>query len=580
VDLPANVSAQIGVKGGTLKAKGMTLEIPEGALDKQVMISAKNRGMTAPAAAKAKQLSDLYEFEPAGTKFKKDVKITFRGEKADPNAVVYFTKEDASGFEKIPSESNDEEVSAYVKHFSQGFVGVPLDDLDAGLDPDASEVDAAVDPSEADVGPEPESDADVIPSDAADVDADVDAGVDAETEAGVIPTTHIVVHSRDRFGVLVNQTWAAFQDGQGAWQPLAPSSQTGVYEFDVASARFGVAFVCSSQDLVNSWGSLSYGPATKATLDVTTEGAPCTSTAPLTHSVQGTLTLGSHQYWRLGHAHQASGINFSTIPAAINTSNFLEDEVNDLLFASGPDAYTVGKILVRRDLALKADITAYNRDMVKEGVDAGTPAQAQVLNASDATSVDVRYVTRGTQDGLWLNASTTAGSIARTVSFATLPESVRRSTDRYLLLAADETQAQWRRASLATYPTGNLSVTLPAPFPSAFSAQATPYLRPSYSFTLVANASQYMLGFSYSPSRTSAHDFVIAVDPAWLDGSASQSLTFPDFSDVLGFQPAWVPPSSAAAGTVNVKAAVLQSTSDAAGTRQSESGQSTDIPAL
>ena len=52
----------------------------------------------------AKQLSDVYEFGPAGTKFNKDITVTFPNKTLDERAEVYFTKEGSSDFEPLKSE--------------------------------------------------------------------------------------------------------------------------------------------------------------------------------------------------------------------------------------------------------------------------------------------------------------------------------------------------------------------------------------------------------------------------------------------------------------------------------------------
>jgi hypothetical protein len=597
-DLPADVSIRVGQKGGTLKASGMTLEIPAGALVSNIEISAKNAGHSAPKDIKAAQVSDLFEFGPAGTKFIKDVKITFHTEKSEPRGEVYFTKEDGSGFEKIASQKNGQQVTALVKHFSQGFVGVPLEEeLDAGVEEsDAGAEDAGEPVSDMDTGPELSEDAMLGPSDAGaapdpDAAAPVDAAADALGDAGVDAAVshHVVVNSRDRFGVLVNQTWAAFQDGQGAWQPLLPSSKPGVYELDVTSESFGVAFVCSSVDMVDSWGTLSLEPSTTTLLDVVTQGTPCSLGVPkVAHTMSGTLNFGTsaQYYWREGHAHLGSAINYFGGSSTAHTVGDLRDnEPNDVLFAQGPpnaadagvSAYAIDKFLVRRNVTLTANLTGQSFDLVKDGVKALGSAQAQVLNANDATEVDVRYLTRNTEDGLWINTALTSGSSTRVATFATLPEGIRLAGDRYFLVGSDVTSSAWRKASYATYATGNLSVMLPATFATGFSALSTPYLRPSYSFTKVAGASLYVFELLYSPVRSSDHSFTIEVDPAWLGSSSTQTLTFPDFSQVQGFQSAWVAPSL---GSVSTKAAVHVWKADANGALKTESGQSATVPAL
>jgi hypothetical protein len=587
-DLPSQVSVQVGAKGGTLKASGMTLEIPEGALDKNVKISAKNAGQTAPKEVQAKQVSDLYEFGPDGTKFNKEVKITFHTEKEEQRAEVYFTKEDGSGFEKIASQKNGKEITAFVKHFSQGFVGVPLDDApDAGVEEPLDDGGEAPDAEEEDAGEvemDATLDADTIadtstPDPIQDTSVPVDATVaDAAVDAGPAKT-HIVVTSRDMFGVLVNQTWAAFQDGQGAWQTLPTSSKPGVYEFDVVSGSLGVAFVCSSPDQVNSWNTITYKPSTSTKFDVVTHGPPCTAgSAPPVFTLQGKINLGSDQYWRVGHSHLSTQINFSTVPPDFILGDMGQNEVNDVLFASGPSASpnAINRILVRRNVMIYANTTGYDLDIVKDGSAPLGTFQAQVLNATNATYVDVRYITRNTADGLWLNTTPTTGSSTRVASFAALPTGLRLTADRYLLAATDSSSSEWRNASFSTYTSGNLSATLPPAFVTAFASVNTPYLRPTFGFTPLTGANLYAFSVSYSPLRTSLHMFSIDVDPASLTGSGAQTLTFPDFSQVTGFQTAWVAPSS---GSVSTKAAVQVSKSDASGDLKTESGQSATLGA-
>jgi hypothetical protein len=591
-DLPTHVSIQVGTKGGTLKASGMTLEIPEGALDKNVKISATNAGQTAPKEVQAKQVSDLYEFGPEGTKFNKDVKIVFHTAKEEQRAEVYFTTEDGSAFEKIKSQKSGTEITAFVKHFSQGFVGIPLDDeldagdeSDAGAEPDAAPEDAEQDAAsidDMDAGSTATPDADTLPGlDASEAGPAKDAG-GAPSDAGTtvdaaLPSKHIVVHSRDSYGVLVNQTWAAFQDGQGAWQQVLPSPQAGVYEFDIVGSNFGVAFVCASPDTVNSWGTLSFEPASSATLDVITHGTSCTAgAAPAIANLQGTLDLFPDLNWRMGHSLLTSGIAYSGAPADFST-NLNRNQVTDLLFASGPanPAMTINRLLVKRDVTLNANTTGFNETMDAGVAPQGT-AQAQVLNATANSSVDVHYTTRGTEDGLWLNTTATSGTTTRAASFATVPNGVRLGADRYLLLGAESNANDWRKASFSTYPTGNLSVALPPTFTTVFSALKTPYLRPTFNFTPISGATLYTFSADYSPLRTSSHSFMIEVDPAWLSGSGNQTLTFPDLSQVPGFQMVWVAPAS---GSVSAQSAVQIAKSDASGDLKTESGQSATVTA-
>ncbi|HEX6239764.1 MAG TPA: hypothetical protein VFZ61_02675, partial [Polyangiales bacterium] len=407
---------------------------------------------------------------------------------------------------------------------------------------------------------------------------------DASGPDGSIAKVRIVVQTRDVYGSLVNQTWAAFQDGTGAWQPLPTPSVPGMYEFDVAGPVFGVALVCATQDNVNSWGTLHFGTTAAGTvLELGTPGSVCTSGTPVAkYTLTGRLTLQpGYWYWRYGHAHQFSptfSTNGSTTTPTFSATEMVHDELNDVAFAMAPgtDQYPISKLGIRRDVRATANVDAgFDFDLVDAGVSPMGNAQAQVLGTTvDAGAVDVHYLTRATEIGMRLNTSVTAGVGTRSASFALLPESIRRPTDRYFLRGSEDLSDQWRRASIATYPSGPLTVSLPPTFPVAFAAQPSPYLRPTFGFTSVAGAVKYTFSIAHSPAAGSNHLFDIAIDPAWFEGQSQLLVTFPDFSQVAGFSSAWVAPNP---GSVMVKAAVSSQSMDAGTALKSESGRSATV---
>lgn len=590
-ELPDDVSATVGAKGGTLKASGVTLDIPEGALNKDLKLTATNLGKSAPDELRTRQVSDTYEFGPEGTKFNKDVTVSFPNKSQDEHVEVYFTKEGSRDFEIIKSEKRGEQIVAKVKHFSQAFLGVPRDDeleLDAG---DAG--DSTTDPEPMDAG---EEDASTTLDSGSEMDAQVavDAGSqasdggasDASAAEAALPTTHIVVHARDVYGALVNQTWAAFQDGAGAWQVLATPTQAGVYEFDVANGAYAVALVCSSVDQLNSWGTLHYATTANTTLELGTPGSVCTTgTPPLKHTFSGVVNMPSgYWYWRYAHSHLYSGIQStggSTTMPSFALTELVHNELTDVAFTTAPgtDNYSISKVDIRRDVLPTADMDGgFNFDLVDGGVaPLSTSTQVQMLGGvGDAGTIDVHYLTRATEIGLWLNTKSTMGVGTRTTSFATLPESIRRSTDLYFARGSEDTATQWRHTSLATYPSGALTITLPASFAITFSALGTPYLRPTFAFTRDANASKYVFNLDYTPAGNSHHRFDIELEPAWLGGAGPVQLTFPDFSSLAGFSASWFAPS---AGSASAKAAVHTFSYDGKTTLKSESGQAATVMA-
>jgi hypothetical protein len=411
--------------------------------------------------------------------------------------------------------------------------------------------------------------------------APTDSGADASSAPdATVQMRRVVVHSRDLYGALVNQTWAAYQEGQQAWRPLPAPAQAGVYEFDIpASASFGVAFVCSQPDLLNSWGRIAFEPASTGMLTVVTRGPPCTVGAPpIASYLSGDLTIDPDRYWRVGHALSTGGAGNYAGGLASFTVALHRGVVDDLLFATGPMSpfMQINRILIRRDVMIYADTTGSNSNM-DAGVAPGSTATASAANATANTSVEVRYATRNSDDGLLLNTTDPTGTSNRSVSFATVQEGVRRPTDRYVLVATDSSSSEFRKASLRAYPSGDMNIMLAPNFPTVFSSINTPYLRPTFGFTPVGGASSYMFGLVFSPERSQARSFEISVHPTWLAGTGQQTVTFPDFSQVPGFQTAWVAPTDSG---VSAKSAVLAAKSDAMGELKSESGQSASIGQL
>ena len=265
--------------------------------------------------------------------------MQFHTDKDDEKAVVYFTKENSEEFAKIDSEkkpsSNGKgpDLVAKTDHFSQGFVGIPESDaLDAGTGgPDGS----------------------VIVE-----DGSVPGDGGTEPDAALVPK-HIVVLSKDAFGIAVNQTWAAYQDGDGAWQALAPSAVTGTYEFDITGSRYGVAFVCADTKAMESAGTLNYAPASASALEVTTSGAACTvGVAPAEFTLSGIADIDTSTYLRFGHANLNSGISSGGGQVSYGVSNLVNGVTTDILFGSSnaPDT-SLRTVLFVRDVTLLKDRT-------------------------------------------------------------------------------------------------------------------------------------------------------------------------------------------------------------------------------
>lgn len=127
----SSVSMKVGSKGGvvgSIEKDGISLEVPAGALGKDVTIEIEPAG-DAPSGYDA--LSSLYRFTPEGTVFKKPVTITLAMSKSEAHAVVYFTKLNSSAFENIGGKVSGKHISVDVMHFSGGFAALPKADTSA-----------------------------------------------------------------------------------------------------------------------------------------------------------------------------------------------------------------------------------------------------------------------------------------------------------------------------------------------------------------------------------------------------------------------------------------------------------------
>lgn len=529
-ELPDSVSAVVGVKGGVLKAKGLTLEIPEGALDKTVRLSIENKGKSAPASLKTKQLSDTYEFGPEGTKFKKQVGITFQVKEVDPKAVVYFTKEGSREFEQIESEVGDGKVVAKVAHFSQGFVGVPLETDPGMIDPDsgADEFDAGT----SDAGTDG-------------MDAGADAEAPSEDAAAPMPDpARITVQTLDEYGVPVTPTFAAYQDGDGAWQFLVPG-KGGRYEFDVVDRRYGVAFVCAVEGRVTyASGSVYYEPRSETSLKVKLSWEGC-NPERTKYSRGGTVAVPSSEthIWYGTEYHSSVAVIGSAAAVYSLDMAFPEGLKTDLVLGLAT-GYSTGlsKVQIFRDVTLTANESNVSLDFAKSGYPVGS-ALATVHDATPYTEVSVVYATGGSRVGMGLAQGNAVGNNIRVLSFATVPDTIREDSDRYVLHAYDWPDDEHKRlATLTTYATQDLSLTMPAPFEAELSAVDTPYPRWSATFQDVTEATSYATGAKYADNM---YHYEVVADARWFESETTHTLTFPDLSGVSGFNLAWMPPSEA-----------------------------------
>jgi hypothetical protein len=571
-ELPTVVRKLVGSAGGTLQAKGVSLDIPAGALDKDVMILAKVSEDVADVPATVKRESELVEFGPAGTKFKKDVTVTFTLTKQEPRAVVYFTKEDSEDeFEPLGSSKNKNlEVTATVKHFSRGFAGVPDDEpvVDGG-DQDAGEVEDAGADARVDAGIEAGSDpgVDAAEPDTGSVDAGLtdtgaqDAEEPADADSGPVDAgpqfRTITLNSRDQWGNPTNQTWVAFQDDtNGPWQVASPSS-VGTYRFSVAGDRYSVVAVCANTTNTSSRAVMVYALATSSTQEVSASycaSSPTTTTYTLSGRIDAP---GGASILRYGHPFAIGQAPITNDDAGVPTYSipgFLAGATVDTALAVANGATLLrGRVL--RGVTLTNDSTLL-LDMATQGSPVGN-AQLIVNNSSlnAYTYIDAYFVTGGADRGLSLEQGSpwSEGDGVYHLDFATLDVAETISTDRYRFVATEiDFNGAAREIEYRTQNPVNVALAFPDAFTATLGADTAPYLRPSVSFNIVADARAYHLNAQYT-NQAQSRLLEAHIDADYLPNMTTHSFLYPDLSGVQGFDAAWMPPS---AGPVNINGGV------------------------
>lgn len=530
--LPDEVSVVVGRTGGIVKAKGVSLEIPEGALDKDVTITAKKTQETKRIAG-VKPVSNAYEFGPKGTTFKKDVKLSLELKKPEPEAKVYFTKEGSdTAFEQLASLSKDQHVSAKIRHFSLGFAGV-----EGAEDDDLEELDAGLEmPSD--------------PTDASNADPDAsEPASDLPDAAQPAQPRHIVVISQNSAGTRVNQNWAAVQDGDGAWHALAAPTSPGTYEFDVSSSRFGFAIFCSREDGLTSSGQVWFGTSDTALEPVQVSPDCAEVPTPTYHQISGSLTLPPGAVSFIGAHPYGYGSNLLEVDDAGVAPYVLEPipenvEVQPVIVvADGSGSWL--KVEFLTPLTLTAD-----RVVDVDLNTGGGPAQPSVLKvtgASAATQIAAAFTTNLATSGLPLTFGPIVGETERTQSFYSFEGLVMYPTDRYRLYASDAQGADFREVTYFTQEIAEPVLHLPPVFTPVFSVLPGAHLRPSASFADVPDAAEYNLVFEDATTEPPGRIEVRAHRNWFTQGEAQHSIEMPDLSGVAGFSLSWLSPSSASA---------------------------------
>lgn len=119
----------IGPAGGVVAIDGVTLTVPEGALDKETAIAIAKEG-SSPAGYEAR--SPVYRFTPDGLEFKKPATVEISYTSGAAQVVVQWSRGSGNEYEALTTDSSSGRAKASVTHFSNGFVASASGGVDGG----------------------------------------------------------------------------------------------------------------------------------------------------------------------------------------------------------------------------------------------------------------------------------------------------------------------------------------------------------------------------------------------------------------------------------------------------------------
>jgi hypothetical protein len=122
---PSTTSATtIGASGGTVTSAGITLDVPPGALTSDTALSITATDQLGPS--EAGPVTKVVKFEPAGLHFAQPVTVTFQIPDGVDQASIYWSREDGSGYDPLPTYIAGKTLVATIMHFSSAFLGTPV----------------------------------------------------------------------------------------------------------------------------------------------------------------------------------------------------------------------------------------------------------------------------------------------------------------------------------------------------------------------------------------------------------------------------------------------------------------------
>jgi len=323
--------------------------------------------------------------------------------------------------------------------------------------------------------------------------------------------------------------FAAYQDGNGAWQSFAGGVGAN-FTFSVTGDRYGVAYGCLN--VANDNIGITVIQATVAETTRVTAGCGGLSTAtPVT--IMGTIAgLSSTQTAQVDIGSKSA----APTAAAPTFSISLPPGTFDL-FARRMTAAPVWDRMIRHNGITAAMGATFNLDFATEGFAPETHAVTfQGVSATETTGVLVifRNTLGGSPFGL---GSPSAGN------FFAIPAAQLRTGDYHsIVVSASDPATGGRRVRRVAIAATDFTATMPAMIAAPVLAvgATTPYVRPRASIPGGLTADRYDLGYSQTetaPARS--RSWSLQLTRGWIASAAATDYTAPDLSNVTGWQTWW-----------------------------------------
>jgi hypothetical protein len=272
------------------------------------------------------------------------------------------------------------------------------------------------------------------PLDAGAPDGGTTPGQDGGDRTAVVVTTRAAPVASS-VGAKTSATWAAFDDGSGAFRPLA-AAEAGTYRFAASGPVWAIAIVCATPDDARSTVTVHRRTLATTALDVALDDVCAPAPPAAERTLAGTLTNvpPSTSWLDFGYAREGRGATLAVegTSARYEIVN-VADGTWDLAFGlRDASAGPLTKVVLRRGETIAGDKT-FDVDANAAGAFTPAPWPLVVRGAGDCETLDphLRYAMGGVFGIDVGPQEVPSGGPDAARTYATIPPTMQRDGDRY-----------------------------------------------------------------------------------------------------------------------------------------------------